>query len=426
MTCTVVVGAQWGDEGKGKITDFLAETADAVIRYQGGSNAGHTVVVGGEEFKFHLVPSGILHNKCVCIMGDGTVIDPLCLAEEIVGLEARGVSCERLLVSGAAHIIMPYHRLIDRLQEEARGKGGIGTTLRGIGPAYTDKTARMPLGIRAMDLGDEAMLRELVTAQLDEKNRIIAALYGYEPVSVDEVLEEIKPAAQLISKHVTDTREVVFDLLARKANIVLEGAQATFLDLDYGTFPFVTSSHPIAGGACLGTGVGPKAIDEVWLVCKAYTTRVGAGAFPTEDHGDEGTRLRECGHEYGTTTGRPRRCGWLDGVILRTAALLNGATHLTVTKLDVLDAVAEIPVCVEYKARGRVYKTVPQDARILDDCEPVYETLPGWQTPTTGAKSPSDLPHAALAYLDRMSEIAGVPVRLASVGSGRDQTVEWK
>ena len=423
MPCTVVVGAQWGDEGKGKITDILAEKADAVIRYQGGSNAGHTVVVGGEEFKFHLVPSGILHGDCTCIMGDGTVVDPLCLADEITGLEGRGVSCERLFVSGAAHIIMPYHRLLDKLQEEARGKGGIGTTLRGIGPAYTDKTARMPLGVRAMDLLCEADLRALVTAQLADKNRIIAALYDHPPLTVDEVLNEVLPAMRVIAPHVTDTREIVFDLLARDANVVMEGAQATFLDLDYGTYPFVTSSHPVAGGACLGTGVGPKAISEVWLVCKAYTTRVGAGVFPTEDLGAPGDDLRERGREYGTTTGRPRRCGWLDGVILRTAALLNSATHLAVTKLDVLDSLAEIPVCVGYKTASRNYTTVPQDARILEDAKPIYEILEGWQTPVTEATEFSDLPPQARVYLDKMSELAGIPVRLAAVGQARSQTV---
>jgi adenylosuccinate synthase len=423
MPVTVVVGAQWGDEGKGKITDILAEQAEAVIRYQGGSNAGHTVVVNGEEFKFHLVPSGILHDNCICIMGDGTVVDPVCLADEIRGLKARGVSCDRLFVSGAAHIIMPYHRLLDKLQEEARGKGGIGTTLRGIGPAYTDKTARMPLGVRAMDLLDEADLRARIEAQLADKNRIFAALYDHPPMTMDEVLAEVMPAMQVIAPHVMDTREMVFELLARDANVVMEGAQATFLDLDYGTYPFVTSSHPVAGGACLGTGVGPKAISEVWLVCKAYTTRVGAGVFPTEDLGAPGDDLRERGREYGTTTGRPRRCGWLDGVILRTAVLLNGATHLAVTKLDVLDSLAEIPVCVGYKTAARDYKTVPQDARILEDAEPVYEMLEGWQTPITEAQSFGDLPTQAQKYLDKMQELAGIPVRLASVGQQRAQTV---
>ncbi len=309
MPCTVVVGAQWGDEGKGKITDLLAEQADVVIRYQGGSNAGHTVVVNGNTFKLHLIPSGILHDHVLSLMGDGTVIDPKCLAEEYQGLRERGVSCQGLRISGNAHVIMPYHIALDRFQEESRGKGVIGTTLRGIGPVYTDKAARMPQPVRMWDLLDKDVLRQRVAGQLAEKNKIIAALYGAEPLAVDAVVDEVWQYVPVFGDYITDIRPIVFEQMDRGARIVMEGAQGTFLDLDYGTYPFVTSSHPVSGGACLGSGVGPTAVDDVIIVNKAYMTRVGAGAFPTELDNETGQLIRERGKEYGTTTGRPRRCG---------------------------------------------------------------------------------------------------------------------
>ena len=423
MACTVVVGGQWGDEGKGKITDILAEEADLVVRYQGGSNAGHTVVVGGEQFKLHLIPSGILHPDCTCLMAGGTVVDPLVLRDEIKGLQARDVSCDNLRVSYTAHVVMPYHQRIEELAEQARGRGGIGTTLRGIGPAYTDKAQRMPRPVRFRDLADADRLRELIAGQLEQKNVIIEHLYGEAPLSVDEVLAQVWPAAQEVSSYATDGCRLVQDGLRAGKRIVFEGAQGTFLDLDCGTYPFVTSSHPVAGGACLGTGIGPTAIDEVIMVCKAYTTRVGAGVLPTEDEGDAGQLLRDCGNEYGTTTGRPRRCGWLDGVVVRTAAMLNGATSIAVTKLDVLDALATIPVCVGYEIDGVMLDVVPSWPGDLEKVKPVYEELPGWQQQLGEIHRWDQLPPEAQAYVERIAELAGVPVSIVSVGQSREQTV---
>ncbi len=423
MTCTVVVGGQWGDEGKGKITDILAEGADLVVRYQGGSNAGHTVVVGDEEFKLHLIPSGILHRDCTCLMGGGTVIDPLVLRDEITGLQARGVSCDNLRVSYTAHVVMPYHKRIEELAEQARGRGGIGTTLRGIGPAYTDKAQRMPRPVRFRDLTDPDRLRELIAGQLEHKNVIIEHQYGQPPLSSDEVFAQVWPAAQEVGNYATDGYRLVQDSLRAGKRIVFEGAQGTFLDLDCGTYPFVTSSHPVAGGACLGTGIGPTAINEVIMICKAYTTRVGAGVLPTEDEGDAGQLLRDCGNEYGTTTGRPRRCGWLDGVVVRTAAMLNGATSIAVTKLDVLDALATIPVCVGYEIDGVMLDTVPSWPEELEKVKPIYEEIPGWQQPLGDMREWDQLPPQAQAYVEKIAELAGVPVKIVSVGQSREQTI---
>ncbi len=423
MSVTVVVGGQWGDEGKGKITDVLAADADLVVRYQGGSNAGHTVIVQAEEFKLHLIPSGILRDDCTCLMGGGTVIDPLVLAEEIENLQARGHSCENLRVSYTAHVVMPYHKHIEKLAEQARGRDSIGTTLRGIGPAYTDKTQRMPRPVRFRDLADAQHLRKLIADQLIDKNIIIQHKYGQPPLSTEQVFEEIWPAAQKVSNYAIDGQRLVQDALRGERRIVFEGAQGTFLDLDCGTYPFVTSSHPVAAGACLGTGLGPTAIDEVIMVCKAYTTRVGAGVLPTEDEGEGGQRLRDRGQEYGTTTGRPRRCGWLDGVVIRTAAMLNGATGLAITKLDVLDELARIPVCIGYEIDGVMLDTMPSWPADLEKVRPVYEELPGWQQPLGQIKAREDLPAAAEAYVGKIEELAGVPARLISVNPSREQTI---
>ncbi len=423
MPVTVVVGGQWGDEGKGKITDILAADADLVIRYQGGSNAGHTVVVANEEFKLHLIPSGILHKDCTCLMGGGTVIDPLVLAEEIENLQARGHSCENLRVSYTAHVVMPYHKHIEKLAEEARGRDSIGTTLRGIGPAYADKARRLPRPVRFRDLGNAQQLRKLIADQLSEKNIIIQHKYGQPPLSAEQVFEEIWPAAQKVSAYAIDGQRLVQDALRREQRILFEGAQGTFLDIDCGTYPFVTSSHPVAAGACLGTGLGPTAIDEVIMVCKAYTTRVGAGVLPTEIAGEQGQFLCARGQEYGTTTGRPRRCGWLDGVVARTAAMLNGATYLAITKLDVLDELATIPVCVGYEIDGIMLDTMPSWPDDLEKVKPIYEELPGWQQPLGQIKARDDLPTAAQAYVEKMEELAAVPVKLISVGPSREQTI---
>lgn len=423
MPCTVVVGAQWGDEGKGKITDLLAEQADVVVRYQGGSNAGHTVVVGGQTFKLHLIPSGILHERVLSLMGDGTVIDPQCLAQEHKGLRERGVSCQGLRLSGNAHVIMPYHLVLDRLQEESRGKEVIGTTLRGIGPAYTDKTCRMPQPVRVWDLLDKDILRQRVAGQLAEKNKIMDCLYGAPPLQVDEVVDDVWQYVPVFAEYVTDTRAIVFEQMAKDARIIFEGAQGTYLDLDYGTYPYVTSSHPISGAACLGTGVGPTDIDDVIIVNKAYMTRVGAGAFPTEQDNETGNLIRERGKEYGTTTGRPRRCGWLDGVALRTAAKVNGATALAVTLLDVLNPMERVAICTEYRLQGQSLKMMPGNLDLLAQVEPVWEELPGWQAELSDCRSLDALPKNARAYVERMSDLAGVPLTMVSVGPGREETI---
>ena len=424
MSTVVVVGAQWGDEGKGKITDLLAESADLVVRYQGGNNAGHTVVTGVEEYKLHLIPSGILHPDCLCLMADGTVLDPTVLAQEVGALQARGVACDNLRISYNAQIIMPYHRVLDGVMEEAQGSGQIGTTRRGIGPAYTDKAARLPLPVRFRDLSDAVRLREIIDAQLALKNRILTEVYGASPLDAEAVFGEVWTAAEQVSQYGTDGHRLVQEAIGRGQRVIFEGAQATYLDLDYGTYPFVTSSHPVAGGACLGTGVGPTAIQDVLIICKAYTTRVGAGVFPTELGGDSGEVLRERGKEYGTTTGRPRRCGWLDGVILHSAALLNGATGLAVTKLDVLDTFAKLPVCVGYRLDGELCDTVPAWSGDLERVEPVMEELEGWEQPLGDLRRLEDLPWQARAYLDRMTELAGVPLKYVSVGFEREKTIQ--
>lgn len=422
MPATVIVGAQWGDEGKGKITDILAEVATAVVRYQGGSNAGHTVVVDGEKFKLHLIPSGILHEDTLCVMASGTIIDPICMRDEIAGLRERGISCENLLASVNAHVIMPYHRVLDDLQEQARGNASIGTTGRGIGPTYTDKTARMPQSIRMVDLLDEARLREMIEAQLADKNIIIEKLYGAEPLDPGEVFDEIADSLEAVRPYIADIRAPIRDAMER-GEVILEGAQGTFLDLDYGTYPYVTSSHPVSGGACLGTGVGPTDIDAVVAVVKAYTTRVGSGAFPTELEDEVGERLRQRGAEFGTTTGRPRRCGWLDGVALRTAAELNSATGIAITKLDVLDEEETIRIAVAYEIDGERYERMPENLDRIADVRPVFEELPGWRRSLTEVSSIEEMPAEARAYVERMAELAGCDIWGISVGPARAQTI---
>jgi adenylosuccinate synthase len=422
MAARVIVGAQWGDEGKGKITDIMAEGATAVARYQGGNNAGHTVVVNGEEFKLHLIPSGILHADTTCIMASGTIIDPNCLKDEIEGLRARGITCENLHVSVNAHVIMPYHQLLDGLQEQSRGKKSIGTTRRGIGPTYTDKTARMPRSIRMADLLDDDHLRAMIEDQLAQKNVLLRELYGEEPLDPAEVYDQIAPALEVVRPFITDVRGEIRDAL-ENGDLVLEGAQGTFLDLDYGTYPYVTSSHPVAGGACLGTGVGPTEIDEVIAIVKAYTTRVGAGDFPTELEDAVGERLRERGQEFGTTTGRPRRCGWLDGVALRTAAELNGATGIAVTKLDVLDEEETVKIATAYEIDGTRYERMPENLDMLGKVTPIYEEMPGWQTSLCEMTSLDEMPDEARGYIDRMADLAGCEIWGVSVGPARDQTI---
>ncbi|MFP3903921.1 MAG: adenylosuccinate synthase [Armatimonadota bacterium] len=423
MAVRVVVGSQWGDEGKGKVTDLLASEADVVVRYQGGNNAGHTVVVNGEEYKLHLIPSGILHEDTVSIMADGTVIDPQCLAEEHQGLEDRGVTCENLRVSGNAHVIMPYHRLLDGLQEDSRGDSSIGTTRRGIGPVYTDKVARMPLPVRMWDLRDRDRLAEIVEGQLAVKNIILREVYDHDPLEPDEIVEEVWHYAEVISDHICDTRMILYEHLDAGSEIVMEGAQGTFLDLDYGTYPFVTSSHPVAGGACLGTGLAPTDIDAVIIVSKVYSTRVGAGAFPTELHDETGDLIRERGQEYGTTTGRPRRCGWLDGVALRTSARINGATSIALMLLDILNVFETVKVCTAYDINGERYTMAPSNLDLLDRVKPEYEEVGGWQTDLSACRDYDDLPEQAKTFISLVEEVAGAPVSLVSIGPGRDETI---
>ncbi len=422
MPVTVIVGAQWGDEGKGKITDLLSRDVAMVMRYQGGTNAGHTVNVGGDVFKLHLIPSGILYPNVTCIMADGTLIDPIELSEEIRMLKERGVDCDNLVISGNAHVIMPYHRLLDGLAEDT-GPRKIGTTRRGIGPAYTDKTARAPRGIRMWDLLDEQVLAERVQEQLSVKNKLLECVYGHEPLKLEDVLEPVRAAAGELKRYIGDIRPLVREALAADAHVLLEGAQGTYLDLDYGTYPYVTSSHPVSGGACLGTGIPPTAISRVVMVAKAYTTRVGRGAFPTELTDKAGEIIRERGGEYGTTTGRPRRCGWFDAVIVRAAAQINGATELAITKLDVLDGFDRVRICVGYRLESQVIEYPPGNLDRLAEVEPVYEEMPGWKTDISGVRKYSDLPEKTRAYLERIEELVGVPISIVSVGPERTETI---
>jgi len=420
---TVVVGLQWGDEGKGKVTDLLAPRADVVVRYQGGNNAGHTVVAGETTLKLHLIPSGIMHEDVLCLMGDGTVIDPVVLAREVDELKATGIACENLRISGNAHVIMPYHIRMDEAQELARGAGKIGTTKCGIGPAYCDKTQRMPESIRVWDLLCEDRLRERVVAQLAEKNKVFEHVYGVETMTVEECLEPVLPVLGSFEGKVVDGRSLLYEKMDAGANVVFEGAQGTFLDLDHGTYPYVTSSHPISGGACVSLGVGPKDIHEVVGVAKAYTTRVGAGPFITEQDNEDGDLIRERGREYGTTTGRPRRCGWLDLVVLRTSTRINGTTALAITLLDVLDEFETLPVCVAYDVDGARVTYVPSNRDALDRAVPIYEELPGWKTSLAGATAWDDLPENAQNYVCKISELTGTPLGLVGVGPDRAQTI---
>jgi adenylosuccinate synthase len=423
MSGTVIVGAQWGDEGKGKVVDLLAEQMDVVARYQGGSNAGHTVVHGDETFKFHLLPSGILHPGTVCILGNGVVIDPEVLCRELDELERRGRSVAGLRISGNAHLVMPWHRLLDAQAELRLGALQIGTTRRGIGPAYADKAAR--IGIRVQDLLDRTILRKKVDVALQLKNEQLERIYGLEPLDLDALMGDLERHAERLAPYVADTSLLLEEALRDGRRVLFEGAQATLLDLDVGTYPFVTSSNPVAGGACTGCGVGPTRIDGVVGVAKAYLTRVGAGPFPSEADPERGARLRELGAEFGTTTGRERRCGWLDLVGLRYAARVNGMTELVLTKLDVLSAFAEIPVCVAYRLPdGTVTRDFPAHQSDFHGAAAVFETLPGWEADISDATRYADLPDAAQAYVRAVESALGLPVTMVGVGQRRDQMLE--
>lgn len=423
MANVVVVGAQWGDEAKGKLVDYLAQNASMVVRYGGGNNAGHSVTVEGVEYKFHLIPSGILNPELECVISDGVVIDPGVLVKEIEGLKSRGLSVTRLRLSSSAHLVLPYHVRLDQLQEAVRGESKIGTTGRGIGPAYADKAAR--IGIRLGEFVDLQRFRVRLEAVLAEKNALLSRLYGVEPLSLEAILAEYAPYAVYLKPFVIDTAELVYTHAAQdEPGVVFEGAQGSLLDLDLGTYPYVTSSHPIAGGACIGTGVGPTLIDGVIGVAKSYTTRVGAGVFPTELLNETGNYIRERGHEYGTTTGRPRRCGWFDALVVRYSARINGMDCLALGHLDVLSGLEEIQVCTAYRTgAGKEITTFPPDMAFRTDLEPVYETLPGWTEEIVHVKRFEDLPRNAQAYVKRLEALVGVPIATVSVGPGREQTM---
>jgi adenylosuccinate synthase len=417
----IVIGAQWGDEGKGKITDLLSRSADVVVRYQGGVNAGHTIVVKGQTFKLHLIPSGILYPNTECIIGSGTVIDPQVLIKELDQLEQLNISTAKLLISETAHVTMPYHRLFDQASEERRGNYKIGTTGRGIGPTYADKSERT--GIRVLDLMNIDALREQLEWTINYKNVILEKLYNLPPLDPQEVIQEYIGYADRLRPYVVDTSLKIYDAIQRRRNILFEGAQGTLLDLDHGTYPYVTSSNPVAGGACVGTGVGPTMIDRVIGVSKAYTTRVGEGPFPTELDGEIGELLCDRGAEFGTTTGRKRRCGWFDAVIGRYAVRINGMDCMAITKLDVLDELEEIKVCVAYEINGERCEHFPTSARKFAQCRPIYKTLPGWQVSTSECRTLEDLPPQALDYLKFLAELMEVPIAIVSLGASRDQTI---
>ncbi len=421
--CVVVVGAQWGDEGKGKIVDVLGEDADWIARYQGGANAGHTVVVGEDEFILHQIPSGILRPGVRCVLGNGVVLDPATFFDELDGMRARGHDVEdRVMVSLRAHLVLPYHKLIDQAEEASRGSEKLGTTGRGIGVAYEDKVARV--GIRVADLADEDRLSGLVQAGARRAQLRLRSLGSDAEVDADPLLAELSGYSDRLLALADDVGETLWRALAQGDRLLLEGAQGSMLDIDHGTYPFVTSSHTTAGGASTGVGLGPTVIDAVLGVVKAYTTRVGSGPLPTELPPKESERLRELGGEYGTTTGRPRRMGWFDAPVVRHAARLNGLTALAVTKLDVLDRLPEIKLAVEYRLRGETLDSFPADLAALGEAEPTYETMPGWQTSTAEARLLSDLPAAARAYLDRIVELTGVPIRYVSVGTRRAEIID--
>ena len=419
MPATVVVGTQWGDEGKGKLTDLLAADMDMVVRYQGGHNAGHRIVVDGEAFALQLVPSGVLYPHLTPVIGNGVVVDPAVLLKEIDTLTSKGVDASRLVVSGNAHLIMPYHQELDRVIERFLGKNALGTTKRGIGPAYADKATR--IGLRVQDLLDPAIFREKLDVVLREKNSVLSKVYNRLPLKMNDILDlYLGELAPRIAPMIGDTVTIVHDALSRGERILLEGAQATFLDLDHGTYPFVTSSNPVAGGACVGAGLGPRDISRIVGIAKAYITRVGAGPFPTELDGDLAELLVDRGHEYGTNTGRRRRVGWFDAVMLRHAARLNSLTDIAITKLDVLDTLPSIKVCVAYEAGGVRYDYPPYHQSTLHEVTPVYEELPGWQEDITHCTSFSQLPKNAQDYIAFLEKTTGVTISVVGVGPGRD------
>lgn len=420
MTSVVVVGTQWGDEGKGKITDFLSADAEVIARYQGGDNAGHTIVIDGKKFKLHLIPSGIFFTEKVSVIGNGMVVNPKSLVEELDYLHQEGVATDNLRISDRAHIILPYHIKLDQLQEASKGDNKIGTTNKGIGPAYMDKAARV--GIRIADLLDKDIFAERLKANLAEKNRLFEKMYESSPVAFDTIFDEYYAYGQKIKDYVTDTSVILNKALDKGRRVLFEGAQGVMLDIDQGTYPFVTSSNPVAGGVTIGSGVGPSKINKVVGVCKAYTSRVGDGPFPTELFDQTGERIREVGHEYGTTTGRPRRVGWFDSVVMRHSRRVSGITNLSLNCIDVLSGLDIVKICVAYDLDGKRIDHYPASLEQLKRCKPIYEELPGWSEDITGVRSLEDLPENARNYVRRVSELVGVRISTFSVGPDRDQT----
>lgn len=421
MSSIIIVGTQWGDEGKGKIVDYLAEKSDYVVRSQGGSNAGHTVVVGKEKYKLRLLPSGILYKDKVCIVGNGVVIEPKVFLSEIESLVKRGISISNLRVSDRAHVIFPYHKLMDELQEISLGENKLGTTKNGIGPCYMDKASRV--GIRIIDLMSKEVFEKKLKFNVEMKNKLFKNVYGHDGVNYDEILKEYLEYAEKLRPYVTDITTLLNTAMEGGKSILFEGAQATMLDLDHGTYPFVTSSNPTAAGACVGAGVGPRKINKVIGVVKAYATRVGEGPFPSELLDDIGNNIRDKGAEYGTVTGRPRRCGWLDACVVKYAGYINGLDILAITRLDILDELPILKICVGYEYKGNILDYYPADLNILENVKPVYEEFNGWMTDTSAIRKYEDLPENTKKYLKRLSEVTKVPVGIVSVGAGREETI---
>ncbi|WP_257351734.1 adenylosuccinate synthase [Pseudalkalibacillus decolorationis] len=420
MSSVVVVGTQWGDEGKGKITDYLSEDAEVIARYQGGNNAGHTIVFNGKKYKLHLIPSGIFYGDKTCVIGNGMVIDPKALVEELKYLHDLGVSTDNLRISNRAHVILPYHLKLDILEEESKGANKIGTTKKGIGPAYMDKAAR--IGIRVADLLDKEEFEQKLEQNLREKNRLLEKVYEVEGFKIEDILDEYYEYGQQVASYVTDTSVTLNDALDKGRRVLFEGAQGVMLDIDQGTYPFVTSSNPIAGGVTIGSGVGPSKIQHVVGVSKAYTTRVGDGPFPTELNDEIGDQIREVGREYGTTTGRARRVGWFDSVVVRHARRVSGITDLSLNSIDVLTGIETLKICTAYQYKSEVMEEFPASLKVLAQCEPVYEELPGWTEDITGVHSLDELPENARHYIERISQLTGIPLSIFSVGPDRKQT----
>ena len=422
MSTIAVVGTQWGDEGKGKAIDYLATRADMVVRAQGGNNAGHSVVIGGKKYALHLIPSGVLNASAVNIIGNGVVFDPEGFFEEIAGLEKDGIDTSNIYISDRAHIVFPYHKLLDAISDEAKGKNKVGTTHKGIGPCYMDKVERT--GLRMCDMMDDDVFTAKLSAQIDRKNEIITKVYGKEAIDKEEMISRYLEYAKRLRPYIRDTGVMVYEAVKAGKKVLFEGAQGTMLDIDLGTYPYVTSSHPVSGGFTTGAAVGPQMIQEVIGIVKAYTTRVGAGPFVTEEDNEIGDAIREVGHEYGVTTGRPRRCGWLDLVVIRYAARVSGLTGISLMLLDVLDQFETVNICVGYeKPDGEVITDIPASLDLLEKCRPVYKELKGWHVPTIGCRSYDELPQEAKDYIREIEEFTGVPVRIISVGPDREQTM---